>query len=352
MAVSVVHATTAAGPNDPTKQVSSDAWNASHTITGLATVATSGLYSDLSGTPDLTLKANVASPTFTGTPAGPTAAVNTNTTQLATTAYVIAQGYAAASTTLSGYGITDAYTKTASDARFLGIAAQAADSAQLLGKTWAVPAALGSTTPAAVTGTTVTASTKYLAPDGTKTAPAYSFSSDTGFGFLRPANAVLGFAFSGREFCRYVASGASEGFSFTNRIALGAAGSDLSTTAPDVFLVRDAGAIFAQRDSTNAQTYRIYASYTDASNYTRGALSASSTAVTLAAESAGTGSTDVGITLTPKGAGVVSAPLFVSSVSPGSFSLATETGTVLVRRLKLTSTQRATLAGTSRLVIR
>lgn len=37
-------------------------------------------------------KANTASPTFTGTPAAPTAAVGTNTTQLATTAYVLANG--------------------------------------------------------------------------------------------------------------------------------------------------------------------------------------------------------------------------------------------------------------------
>lgn len=36
------------------------------------------------------LKANLASPTFTGTPAAPTATVGTNTTQLATTAFVIA----------------------------------------------------------------------------------------------------------------------------------------------------------------------------------------------------------------------------------------------------------------------
>lgn len=39
----------------------------------------------------LNLKANLVSPTFTGTPLGPTAAVNTSTTQLATTAFVIGQ---------------------------------------------------------------------------------------------------------------------------------------------------------------------------------------------------------------------------------------------------------------------
>jgi len=36
----------------------------------------------------LNLKANLASPTFTGTPAAPTASNGTNTTQLATTAFV------------------------------------------------------------------------------------------------------------------------------------------------------------------------------------------------------------------------------------------------------------------------
>ena len=38
--------------------------------------------------------ATLLSPIFTGTPTGPTAAVDTNTTQLATTAYVVGQGYA------------------------------------------------------------------------------------------------------------------------------------------------------------------------------------------------------------------------------------------------------------------
>ena len=39
----------------------------------------------------MSTKADLASPTFTGTPAAPTAAVGTNTTQLATTAYVQAE---------------------------------------------------------------------------------------------------------------------------------------------------------------------------------------------------------------------------------------------------------------------
>ena len=42
-------------------------------------------------TADITGKANLASPTFTGTPAAPTASQGTNTTQLATTAFVNAE---------------------------------------------------------------------------------------------------------------------------------------------------------------------------------------------------------------------------------------------------------------------
>ena len=39
---------------------------------------------------DISTKANIASPTFTGTPAAPTASAGTNTTQIATTAFVTA----------------------------------------------------------------------------------------------------------------------------------------------------------------------------------------------------------------------------------------------------------------------
>jgi hypothetical protein len=48
----------------------------------------------------LALKANLASPTFTGTPAAPTAATTTNTTQIATTAFVQQEIAAASSLTV------------------------------------------------------------------------------------------------------------------------------------------------------------------------------------------------------------------------------------------------------------
>jgi hypothetical protein len=58
-------------------------------------------------TTDLSAKAPLASPTFTGVPDAPTAAVDTNTTQVATTAYVVGQGYLKSATASSTYAPLD-----------------------------------------------------------------------------------------------------------------------------------------------------------------------------------------------------------------------------------------------------
>ena len=52
----------------------------------------------------LDLKANLASPTFTGTPSAPTPATSTNTTQIATTAFVKAQGVVDVAYVIDGGG--------------------------------------------------------------------------------------------------------------------------------------------------------------------------------------------------------------------------------------------------------
>jgi hypothetical protein len=75
--------------------------------------------------------------------------------------------------------------------------------------------------------------------------------------------------------------------------------------ANTLILARDADDILAQRRTTNAQTFRCYGTYTDASNYVRAALSSTSTAVTLAAETAGTGADDIPLNLTAAGTGTV-----------------------------------------------
>jgi len=57
----------------------------------------------------------------------------------------------------------------------------------------------------------------------------------------------------------------------------------------DVVLNRDSADVLAQRNGANAQTSRIYGTYTDASNYERLSISANSTAAYIIAEKAGTG---------------------------------------------------------------
>jgi hypothetical protein len=82
MAITVTHAVTATGPDSGDGKISSNAWNGAHVVSGLANVASSGLYSDLVGVPALaTVATSGAFADLTGKP-----------------------------TTVSGYGITDALT--------------------------------------------------------------------------------------------------------------------------------------------------------------------------------------------------------------------------------------------------
>ena len=89
----------------------------------------------------------------------------------------------------------------------------------------------------------------------------------------------------------------------------------------DLTLVRDAANTLAQRNGTNAQTFRCYGTYTDASNYVRAALSSTSTAVTLTAETAGTGADNIPLNLTAAGTGTIKvnsvAEVVVSSTVAG-----------------------------------
>ena len=74
-----------------------------------------------------------------------------------------------------------------------------------------------------------------------------------------------------------------------------------SIGATDLKLERDAADTLAQRRATNAQTLRVYTTWTDSSNYERLALSGAA----IAAETAGTGTDNINLTLTPAGTGQV-----------------------------------------------
>lgn len=92
------------------------------------------------------------------------------------------------------------------------------------------------------------------------------------------------------------------------------AGSGDCFAATDLILGRDAADVFAQRRTTNAQTFRWYRTFTDSTNYERGALQTAAGQVILAAETAGTGTDNIDLTLTAAGTGLV-------NVSTGMFRL-------------------------------
>lgn len=63
----------------------------------------------------------------------------------------------------------------------------------------------------------------------------------------------------------------------------------VGVTSPDVFLRRDAANTLAQRNGVNAQTLRVYNTFTDASNYERLAIRYSGTTAIIETQKAGTG---------------------------------------------------------------
>lgn len=96
----------------------------------------------------------------------------------------------------------------------------------------------------------------------------------------------------------------------------------------DTILYRDAISILAQRNGTAAQTLRVYGTHSGAgANYVRASLSSSTTEVTLAAQTGGTGADDVNIVLAPAGVGKVNIGAGASSSLGAFFSPLTLSGT-------------------------
>jgi hypothetical protein len=65
----------------------------------------------------------------------------------------------------------------------------------------------------------------------------------------------------------------------------------LGVTTPDLFIARDAANTLAQRNDTNAQTFRLYNTYTSATNYERGKLEWSSNVFRIGTEKGSGGGT-------------------------------------------------------------
>lgn len=124
-----------------------------------------------------------------------------------------------------------------------------------------------------------------LEADGTPAAPSYAFSGETNTGFYKSAVGQIALSITGTQHLVYSVNGPSiNASSATSGYRMGA-----TAAGPDLILARDAADIFAQRRGSNAQTYRLYNTYTDASNYERLGFTWASNSATIAVEAAGTG---------------------------------------------------------------
>lgn len=101
----------------------------------------------------------------------------------------------------------------------------------------------------------------------------------------------------------YVGTGANgqwgaSGLEVPAASTLGWSATSNATGAMDVILNRDAANTLALRNGVNAQTFRAYNTFTDASNYERIALNWASNVATLTPENAGTGSARILVLVT------------------------------------------------------
>ncbi len=88
----------------------------------------------------------------------------------------------------------------------------------------------------------------------------------------------------------YLTASIGDGLFLRANVPFGWSNSNSTSNATgDLFLYRDAAATLAQRNGTNAQTFRVYRSYTDASNYSRWTVKWNTSTAILHAEGAGTG---------------------------------------------------------------
>jgi hypothetical protein len=153
-----------------------------------------------------------------------------------------------------------------------------------LAAVFAEPPALGSTTPAAVNATTVRVA------DGTAGAPAIAPTSDTNSGLYSVSPDVLGVSAGGVLRMTVASSGISSyagAFLLPSTGHLGWGNASIGTI--DTFLYRDAADTLALRNSTSAQKFSVYHTFTDSSNYERGALWWASNSLLIGTENAGTG---------------------------------------------------------------
>jgi hypothetical protein len=119
---------------------------------------------------------------------------------------------------------------------------------------------------------------------GTNLAPSIQMGTSATTGFYSPFTDQVWFTGGGAVGAQFQ----NGGIRLISSASLQYASSSTNTT--DLSLFRDAADTLAQRRSTNPQAFRVYNTYTDASNYERGKIAWESNVLRIGTEKAGTGS--------------------------------------------------------------
>lgn len=129
-----------------------------------------------------------------------------------------------------------------------------------------------------------------LLPDGSVGTPALAFTTNptTGVSNFSGQAGVFGISSSGVAVAKF-SNNASVGVSVDGALGLGFS-SDIVNVAPDVRLFRGGANILDLRNATNAQTFNIYNTYTDAANFEKGMAFWSGNVFVIGPSQAGTGS--------------------------------------------------------------
>lgn len=193
-----------------------------------------------------------------------------------------------------------------------------------------------------ITGTTITATTKFLSAAGTPAAPTYAFSGAspagiTGLSYNGSANGIIEFSANG-SLKAWVHGNNVFGLAATTTLGWG------TETAEDLFLARDAANTLALKNGNSAQDFHIYAG-------NGGFMSVVKTvneSLTIAAAA-----TTVGATSIPAGAILLSVAVRVTTVIPTAvtFTVTTTVGGTTLNTAAVStaanSTDKGTAAGAS-----
>lgn len=120
---------------------------------------------------------------------------------------------------------------------------------------------------------------------GSNTAPAFSFPTETSTGIYLSSSRLLGLSVNSAAVIGWTDNGGNAqrlagNLEFTTNIGNGG----------DVVVLRDAANTLALRNGVNAQTFRVYNTFTDASNYERGFVRWNTNSFEIGTEKLGTGS--------------------------------------------------------------